>query len=115
MSPGQRVAAVVGTGGFAEVAAAPPASVLPVPEQLDLQQAAGLILNYHTAHFALARRGRLKQGETVAVHGAAGGVGTAAVQVGRGLGARVIALVSSADKAEVARRAGAEEVVDAQR
>ncbi|MGA8015772.1 MAG: NADPH:quinone oxidoreductase family protein [Candidatus Dormiibacterota bacterium] len=114
VTPGQRVAAVVGMGGFAEVAAAPPASVLPVPEQLDLQQAAGLILNYHTAHFALARRGRLKQGETVAVQGAAGGVGTAAVQVGRGLGARVIALVSSAGKAEVARRAGAEEVVDAQ-
>jgi NADPH2:quinone reductase len=110
---GDRVAAVVGLGGFAEVVAAEPGSVIPVPGELDLEQAAGFILNYHTAHFALSRRGRVGPGETVAVHGAAGGVGTAALQVGRGLGARVIALVSSAGKAEVARRAGAEEVVDA--
>ena len=113
LAPGERVAAVVRMGGFAEVAAAEPWSVVPVPIELDLQQAAGLILNYHTAYFALSRRGRLKPGDTVAVHGAAGGVGTASVQVSRGLGARVIALVSSADKADVARRAGAEEVVDA--
>jgi NADPH:quinone reductase len=112
VGPGDRVAAVVGMGGFAEVATAAPASVVLAPEQLDLHQAAGLILNYHTAHFALARRGRLQPGETVAVHGAGGGVGSAAVQVGRGLGGRVIALVGSAAKAEVARRAGADAVIE---
>ena len=74
-------------------------------------QGAGLILNYHTAYFSLALRGRLKQGETVLVHGAAGGVGTAALQVARGLGARTIALVSSEEKGEVAQRAGAEHVI----
>ena len=111
-APGDRVAAVMKLGGFAETVAVDPGSVLPVPPQLDVQQAAGLILNHHTAHFALSRRGRLIQGETVAIHGAGGGVGSAAVQVGRGLGARVIALVSGAEKAAIARRAGAPEVID---
>ncbi len=68
-------------------------------------------MNYLTVHFALARRGRLRSGETVLVHGAAGGVGTAAVQLARALGARVIAVVSTEAKAEVARRAGAHETV----
>lgn len=113
LHPGDRVAALVGLGGFAEVAAAEASSVLPVPEELDLHQAAGLIVNYHTAHLALSRRAGLRAGETLAVHGAAGGVGTAAVQVGRGLGARIIGLVSGAGKAEMARRAGAAEIVDA--
>jgi NADPH2:quinone reductase len=79
--------------------------------QLDFAQGAGLILNYHTAYFALAMRGRLKQGETVLVHGAAGGVGTAVLQVARGLGAHTIAVVSDTRKAQVAQEAGAEQVV----
>jgi NADPH2:quinone reductase len=69
------------------------------------------VLNYHTAYFALKLRGRLREGETVLVHGAAGGVGTAALQVARGLGARTIAVVSSDAKEAVAREAGADEVV----
>jgi NADPH2:quinone reductase len=109
---GDRVASFTMLGGFAEVAATDPALTTRIPESLSMEAAAGFILNYHTAHFALARRGRLRSGETVAIHGAAGGVGTAAVQIARGLGARAVALVSSADKQAVARQAGAEVVID---
>ncbi len=109
---GDSTAAVVGQGGFAEVVTADPQSVLPIPAQLSMEEAAGFILNYHTAHFALARRACLQAGETVAVHGAAGGLGSATLQVARGLGARTVALVSSEAKAELARRAGADEIVD---
>jgi NADPH2:quinone reductase len=74
-------------------------------------KAAALPLNYLTAHYAFVRRGRLRKGETVLVHGAAGGVGTAACQLAAAYGARVIAVVSTAEKGEVARAAGAHEVV----
>jgi NADPH2:quinone reductase len=100
-------------GGFAEVAVAPGFLAFPLPDALDWRQGAGLILNYHTAWFALVIRGRLAAGETVLVHGAAGGVGTASIQVAKGLGARAIAVVSSDAKEEVARAAGAEAVVRA--
>src|SRR6476659_1662211 len=109
--PGDRVAAFCMLGGFAEVAVSPPWLTFALPDSLDFAQGAGLILNYHTAYFSLKLRGRLREGETVLVHGAAGGVGTAALQVARGLGARTIALVSSEEKGEVARRAGAEHVI----
>ena len=111
VSAGQRVAAFCMTGGFAEVTVAPAFLTFPLPEALDFAQGAGLILNYHTAYFALALRGRLQEGETVLVHGAAGGVGTAVLQVAAGLGARTIAVVSSEEKALVARQAGADEVL----
>ncbi len=111
---GDAVMAFTMLGGFAEVALADPAFTVRIPPQLDVIAAGGFIMNYHTAHFALARRGRVHAGDTVAVHGAAGGVGTAAVQVARGLGAHVIALTSSDEKSEVARRAGAHDVVDTQ-
>jgi len=110
---GDRVAAFPMLGGWAEVAVAPPFMTFPLPEALDLAQGAALILNYHTAWFALRLRGRLEAGETVLVHGAAGGVGTAALQVAKGLGARTIAVVSSDEKERVARAAGADEVVRA--
>ncbi len=108
---GERVAAFCVLGAFAEVAVAPPFLTFPLPDALDFAQGAALILNYHTAYFALALRGRLKEGETVLVHGAAGGVGTAALQVAAGLGARTIAVVSSDEKERVARAAGAGEVL----
>jgi NADPH:quinone reductase len=111
--PGDRVAAFCGLGGFAELAVAPDFLTFPLPEELDFAQGAGLILNYHTAYFALRLRGRLEEGETVLVHGAAGGVGTAALQVAKGLGARTIAVVSTDEKAAVAREAGADEVLRA--
>ena len=98
-------------GGFAEVAVAPEFLTFPLPDELDFAQGAALILNYHTAYFALKLRGRLAEGETVLVHGAAGGVGTATLQVAKGLGARTIAVVSSDEKEQVAREAGADEVV----
>ncbi|MDO8186681.1 NADPH:quinone oxidoreductase family protein [Conexibacter sp. JD483] len=110
---GDRVAAFPMLGGWAEVAVAPTFMTFPLPEQLDFAQGAALILNYHTAWFALRLRGRLAAGETVLVHGAAGGVGTASLQVAKGLGARTIAVVSSDEKEQVARAAGADEVVRA--
>jgi len=111
LEPGQRVAAFPMLGGFAEVAVAPEFLTFPLPDELDDRQGAALILNYHTAWFALVLRGRLKAGETVLVHGAAGGVGTASIQVAEGLGAKVIAVVSTDEKERVARDAGADEVV----
>jgi NADPH2:quinone reductase len=108
---GDRVAAFCALGGFAETAVAPPFLTFALPDELDFAQGAGLILNYHTAHFSLHLRGRLREGETVLVHGAAGGVGTAALQVAKGLGAHTIAVVSSDAKEQVALEAGAEHVV----
>jgi len=113
LAPGDRVAAFPMLGGFAQVAVAPEFLTFPLPDALDWRQGAGLILNYHTAWFALVIRGRLRAGETVLVHGAAGGVGTASIQVARGLGARTIAVVSSGEKEDVARAAGADEVLRA--
>jgi NADPH2:quinone reductase len=107
---GDRVAAFCALGAFAEVAVAPEFLAFPLSEELDFDQGAALVLNYHTAWFALKLRGRLREGEWVLVHGAAGGVGTAALQVAKGLGARTIAVVSSDDKERVARGAGADEV-----
>jgi NADPH2:quinone reductase len=111
VEPGDRVAALCELGGFAEVAVAPEHLTFRLPEHFDFAQGASLILNYHTAYFALSHRGRLRSGEWVLVHGAAGGVGTASLQVAKGLGARTIAVVSSAEKARIALEAGADQVV----
>jgi NADPH:quinone reductase len=111
VKPGDRVAAFCALGGFAEVAVAPEFFTFALSPELDFAQGAGLILNYHTAYFALKLRGRLKAGETVLVHGAGGGVGTAALQVARALGARTIGLVSTEEKQRVAEDAGADQVV----
>ena len=111
VAAGDRVAAFCALGGFAETAVAPPFLTFALPVELDFAQGAGLILNYHTAYFSLVLRGRLREGETVLVHGAAGGVGTAALQVAKGLGARTIAVVSSDTKQQVALQAGADHVV----
>jgi NADPH2:quinone reductase len=108
---GDRVFACCMLGGWAEVAVAPAYMAFPLPDALDFAAGAGLVLNYHTAYFALRTRGRLAAGETVLVHGAAGGVGTAVIQVAKGLGARTVAVVSSDAKEEIARAAGADEVL----
>lgn len=108
---GDRVACVGAYGGGGEVAATGPDSTFPLPDNLTFEQGAALPMNYLTAQFALAERAGIKAGETVLVHGAAGGVGTATIQVAKGYGARVIAVVSSDEKAEIARTAGADEVV----
>jgi NADPH2:quinone reductase len=111
LNEGDRVAAACLLGGFAEVAVAPDFLTFPLSDELDYAQGGGLVMNYHTAYFSLKMRGRLADGETVLVHGAAGGVGTATIQVAKGLGARTIAVVSSDEKERVARDAGADEVV----
>ncbi len=108
---GDRVAAFPGNGGYAEVVAADPRMVFALPDNLSFAQGAALPMNYLTVHFALTRRGELREGQTVLVHGAAGGVGTAAVQLASAMGARVIAVTSSEAKVETARAAGASDVV----
>src|SRR3954447_2353014 len=113
LSVGDRVAAFPMLGGWAEVAVSPEFLTFRLPDELDFAQGAALILNYHTAYFSLKLRGRLREGEQVLVHGAAGGVGTATLQVAKGLGAKTIAVVSTEEKERVAREAGADEVVRA--
>jgi NADPH:quinone reductase len=111
--PGQRVAAMTLLGAMAERVAAPPKMTFHLPDELDFAQGAALVLNYHTALFALKFRGRLRDGEWVLVHGAAGGVGTASLQVAKALGAQTIGVVSSDEKERVASEAGADHVVRA--
>lgn len=108
---GQRVVGVLPHGGAAERVACPAMFTFPLPDALSYDEGAAIPMNYLTAHFALVERGGLKAGETVLVHGAAGGVGTATIQVAKGYDARTIAVVSTEEKAEVAKRAGADEVV----
>jgi NADPH2:quinone reductase len=108
---GQRVVAFPGQGGFAEVVDVNPRRVFALPDRLSFAEGCAVPMNYLTMHFALTRRGGLRPGETVLVHGAAGGVGTAALQLLRAYGARSIAVVSSDEKAAVAKAAGADEIV----
>lgn len=108
---GDRVVAFSGRGGFAEAAAADEELVFPLPDGVSFEVGAAFPMNYLTVHFGLVRRGRLREGETVLVHGAAGGVGTASIQVAKAYGARVIAVVSTDEKGKVARDAGADEVI----
>jgi NADPH2:quinone reductase len=108
---------VVGTcvlphGSFAEQALMDAAVALPAPAGMPVAAAAGFVIAYQTGWFGLHDRARLQPGETLLVHAAAGGVGTAAVQLGKAAGARVVAVVGGPDKAEVARRCGADVVVD---
>lgn len=108
---GQRVAGVLPHGGAAERVAVPEDFAFALPDETSYDEGAALPMNYLTAHFALAERGGLRKGETVLVHGAAGGVGTATIQVAKALGARTIAVVSTEEKAALARGAGADETV----
>jgi NADPH2:quinone reductase len=111
LAPGDRVLAFCGLGGFAELAIGMPHLTFPLSPRLTFAQGAGFVLNYHTAYFALVVRGRLRAGETVLVHGAAGGVGTACLQVAKALGARTVALVSTEGKRQTALHAGADEAL----
>lgn len=108
---GQRVACCLPYGGGADLVSVHPDSVFPLPDTLGFEQGAAIPMNYLTAEFALATRGGLQPGDTLLVNGAAGGVGTASIQVGKGLGARVMALVSTEQKAAFAKAAGADETV----
>jgi NADPH2:quinone reductase len=110
---GDRVAALSWFGGFADLTLAPVDTVFPLPDTIDFPAGAALPINYLTAHFALQHRGQLAAGETVLVHGAAGGVGTAAIQFARAHGATVIAVASTDEKAALATAAGAQHTVPA--
>ena len=113
LSPGDRVCATTPVGGFAETVLAPAFITHPIPDALGFDVAAAMVINYQTAHLGLIRRGRLQPGEAVLVHGAAGGVGTAAIQVAKAAGAgTVIALGSSDERRRVAAQAGADVVLD---
>jgi NADPH2:quinone reductase len=113
-SVGDRVvgAAVLPYGGFAELALMDVATTFPAPASLDDAQAASFYIGYQTGWFGLHRRAGLRSGETLLVHAAAGGVGSAAVQLGKAAGATVIGVVGGPEKAEVARALGADVVVD---
>ena len=110
-TPGDRVIAVIGHGGLAEKVAVPAAQLHRLPQGRDFAEGAALLLTYATTIHALADRGRLAEGQTLLVLGAAGGVGLAAVELGKAMGARVIGAVSSEVKAAAVRAAGADEVI----
>src|SRR5689334_11047329 len=109
--PGQRVAVLVPYGCWQEVINVPPERVLPLPDGMSFEAGAAAPLNYLTGLFALVRRARAQAGETLLVHGAAGGVGTAAVQLGKALGLRTIAVAGDEAKREFALRCGADHAV----
>jgi NADPH:quinone reductase len=108
---GDPVAAFVWSGGYAEVAVVPEDSAVRIPGHMPADVAAAIMVNYHTAYFSLAERARLAEGEQVLVLGAAGGIGTAAIQIARGLGATVTAGVADEAQADLARQAGAHRTV----
>ena len=108
---GERLVAVTGFGGLAELIAVPAKSAYRLPHDRSFTDGAALLLTYATSIHALADRGRLQAGETLLVLGAAGGVGLAAVELGKAMGARVIAAVSTEEKAAAARDAGADEAI----
>lgn len=110
--PGDRVCAISMVGGFAELTVAPADFTFRLPDSVTFEQGASLPFNYLTSHFALVSRGHLAEGETVLVQGAAGGIGTSAIQVAKAFGAgRVIAVTSTPEKGAVAIDAGADEFV----
>ncbi|HET8843460.1 MAG TPA: NADPH:quinone oxidoreductase family protein [Ktedonobacteraceae bacterium] len=109
---GDRVIAFTGWGGFAEEVAVEAQKLIPIPEKMDFVTASAFVMVYGTSHYALKDRGLLRPGETLLVLGAAGGVGLAAVELGKAMGARVIAAASSDEKLEVCRAHGADEVIN---
>ena len=114
LHPGDRVAAFCSLGGFAEAVIVPAQACVTLPESVAFEPASAFLLAYGTAWHALRDRAAMREGETLLVLGAAGGVGLAAIDIGRAMGARVIAAASSADKLAVCRSYGADETIDYQ-
>jgi NADPH2:quinone reductase len=108
---GQRVIGSLGWGGFAQKVKAQAGRVLPIPDAMPFDEASAFILTYGTSYYGLKDRGQLKAGETLLILGAAGGVGVAAIELGKAMGAKVVGAVSSEEKAEFARAAGADATV----
>jgi NADPH2:quinone reductase len=111
---GRRVVALVGTGGYAERVAVPESNLIPIPDEVDDEQAAGALLQGLTAMALVKRMARIEPGESIVIEAAAGGTGTLAVQIAKGAGARVIGLASSAAKRELVAGLGADATVDSQ-
>ncbi len=109
---GDRVIVFTGQGGFAEEVLAEAAQLIPIPDAMDFATAASFVLTYGTSHYALKDRAQLKPGETLLVLGAAGGVGLAAIEIGKVMGAQVIAAASTDEKLEVCKQHGADEVIN---
>lgn len=109
---GDRVAGLTGYGGFAEEVIVPEQNLLPVPDGMSDEKAAAFTMVYGTSYYALKQRGNLQPGETLLVLGASGGVGLATVELGKAMGAKVIAAASSAEKLAVAKEAGADELIN---
>ncbi len=109
---GDRVAALCGTGGFAEEVVCDAMTVVPIPDNMDYETAAGFVIAYGTSHVGLAHRAKLQAGETLLVHGAAGGVGLTAVELGKLMGATVIATASSAEKLALTQQYGADHIIN---
>jgi NADPH:quinone reductase len=112
VKPGDRVMGTTEHGAFAEEAVVPASALTRIPDAMDFAVAAGFPVAYGTSHGALEWRARLRPGETLLVHGAAGGVGLTAVEIGKAMGATVIATASSAEKLAIARRHGADHLID---
>ncbi|MDF3195438.1 NADPH:quinone oxidoreductase family protein [Pseudomonas sp. 1928-m] len=112
LKAGDRVMALTGWGSFAEEVAVPGYNVMPIPASMDFASAAAFGMTYGTSMHALKQRANLQPGETLLVLGASGGVGLAAVEIGKAMGAKVIAAASSAEKLEVAKAAGADELIN---
>ena len=109
---GDKVMAVTTYGAFAEEVKTPATRLVPIPDGMDYPTAAAFLLTYGTSEHALRDRGQLKAGETLLVLGAAGGVGIAAIEIGKALGARVIACASTEDKLAVCREHGADAAIN---
>src|ERR1700704_1564618 len=112
LQPGDRVMAILAHGGLAEYAVAPAAETYVIPQDLSFVEAGAFPIAYFSSHVALRWQGRVEPGETLLVLGAAGGVGLTAVEIGKAMGARVIAAASTAEKLSVARERGADELVN---
>lgn len=112
LKAGDRVIAFPGFGGFAEECVVAAERIMPLPDNMDFASGAALVLTYGTSLHALQDCGRLQQGETLLVLGAAGGVGAAAIEIGKAMGAHVIAAASSADKLDLCRQLGADETIN---
>ena len=109
---GDRVIAMTGNGGIAEKVVAFEMTLMPLPETMDFKDGAAFPLNYGTTYHALKQRGQLQSGETLLVTGAGGGVGTTAIEIGKAMGARVIAAASTDEKLEIAKNLGADEIIN---
>ncbi|WP_300499267.1 NADPH:quinone oxidoreductase family protein [Marinobacter sp.] len=110
--PGDRVAGLTGYGAFAEEVVVPEQNILPIPESMSDEKAAAFSMVYGTSYYALKQRANIQPGETLLVLGASGGVGLATVELGKAMGAHVIAAASTAEKLAVAKEAGADELIN---